>query len=289
MGLVTGVGALLAGGEAVKRRLGEVEVPAPDDLGHFLEEEGHQQGRDVCAIDVGVGHDDDAVITQQIGVAVLAEAATEREAEVGDFGIRADLVGGGAGDVEDLAADRQDRLRLAVPSLLGRAARAIAFDDEQFGFAAAFAGAIGELAGQAQLAGIGGSLALDLALGLAAQPLVHAFQHVAEERLAPFHVVGEEMVEVIAHRVFDQTRCLGRGQAVLGLALELRIADEDRKHGLAAREHVFRRDVLGLLLADQFGEGADALGERGAQASLVRAAIRGRDGVAVPGIGPVGP
>ena len=40
-------------------------------------------------------------------------------------------------------------------------------------------------------------------------------------------------------------------------------------------------DVLGLLLADEVGEGADALGQRGAKARLVRAAVGRRDGVAV--------
>ena len=91
------------------------------------------------AVDVGVGHDDDPVVAQVVGVAVLAEPAAEREAQVSNFGIGADLVGGGAGDVEDLAADRQDRLGLAVARLLGRATSRIPFDDEQLGLGIAFA------------------------------------------------------------------------------------------------------------------------------------------------------
>src|SRR3546814_4279527 len=63
---------------------------------------------------------------------VLAHPAAEREREVGDFLIGADLVGAGARDVQDLAADRQDRLRLAVARLLGAAAGAVALDDKQF-------------------------------------------------------------------------------------------------------------------------------------------------------------
>src|SRR5688572_4763686 len=123
------------------------------------------------AVDVGVGHDDDTVIAQIVRVAVLAHPATERETEVSDLGVGADLVGGGAGDVENLAADRQDRLGLAVARLLGAAAGAVAFDDEQLGLAGTFARAVGELAGQAELARAGRGLALDLALGLAAKPL----------------------------------------------------------------------------------------------------------------------
>src|SRR3546814_4688490 len=74
------------------------------------------------AIDVGVGHDDDTFVPQAVGVAILAHSAAEREREVGDFLIGANLVGAGAGDVQYLAADRQDRLRLAVARLLGAAA-----------------------------------------------------------------------------------------------------------------------------------------------------------------------
>src|SRR5205814_8918435 len=57
-------------------------------------------------------------------------------------------------------------------------------------------------------------------------------------------------------------------------------------------------DVLGLLVADQVAKGADAFGQRGAQASLVGAAVGRGDGVAViafaavgierPGDGPFG-
>ncbi len=137
--IVAGVAALLAGGQPVERRLGEEQVAPAHQVGHFLEEEGHQQRGDMRAVDVGVGHDDDAVVAQVLRVAVLARAAAERERQVGDFAVGADLVGGGAGDVEDLAADRQDRLGLAVARLLGAAAGAVALDDEQLGLALAFA------------------------------------------------------------------------------------------------------------------------------------------------------
>ena len=133
VGVVAGVEGLGAGGQAVERGLGEEQMAAADELGHFLEEEGHQQGRDVGAVDVGVGHDDDPLVAQRILVELVAGAAAEREGQVGDLAVGADLVGGGAGDVEDLAADGEDRLGLAVARLLGRAAGAVALDDEQFG------------------------------------------------------------------------------------------------------------------------------------------------------------
>src|SRR4029077_3456095 len=61
------------------------------------------------------------------------------------------LVGRGAGHVEDLAPERQDRLGLAVARLFRRAAGAVALDEKDLGPRGAAAGAIGELAGEAQL------------------------------------------------------------------------------------------------------------------------------------------
>ena len=185
------------------------------------------------------------------------------------------------GDVEDLAADGEDRLGLAVARLLGRAAGAVALDDEELGAFGVVVGAVGELAGEAELARGGRGLALDLALGAAAEALVHPLDDRAEERAAAVHIVGEIMVEMVAHRGLDEARRLEAGQAVLGLALEMRVADEDAEHQLDAVEDVVGGDVLGLLVADQLAERADALGQRGAQARFVGAAVGRRDGVAV--------
>ena len=110
----------------------------------------------------------------------------------------------------------------------------------------------------------------------------------AEERAAAVHVVGEIMVEMVAHRGLDEARGLEAGQAVLGLALEMRVADEDAEHQLDAVEDVVGGDVLGLLVADELAERADALGQRGAQARLVGAAVGGRDGVAIIAFAAVG-
>jgi hypothetical protein len=92
------------------------------------------------------------------------------------------------------------------------------------------------------------------------------------------------MVEGVADRVLDDAGGLQRRQLVLGLALELRLADEDRKHGRAGRHHVVGghlRHALGL--ADALGVVAQAAQQRDAQALLVRAALRGRDRVAIGG------
>ena len=75
----------------VERRLGDVDVAALDQLGHLPEQERQQQRADVRAVDVGVGHDDDAVVAQLGDVEVVAAGAlADAGAERGDQ--RQDLV-----------------------------------------------------------------------------------------------------------------------------------------------------------------------------------------------------
>ena len=68
---------------------------------------------------------------------------------------------------------------------------------------------------------------------------------------------------MVTDRSLDEARGLEAGQSVLGLALEMRVADEDAEHQLDAVEDVVGGDVLGALVADEVAEGADALGQRG--------------------------
>ena len=90
------------------------------------------------------------------------------------------------------------------------------------------------------------------------------------------------MVEGVLDRLLDDALRLGGGEAVLGLALEFRFADEDREHGRGANHHVLAGDRgRALALADAFGVVLEATQQRRAHARFMRAAVRGRDGVAV--------
>ena len=139
----------LAARHFVERRLGDVEMAALDQLRHLAEEEGEQQRADVGAVDVGVRHDDDLVIAQLVGVEfVLADRGAERGDQRADHLGAEHAVEARALDIEDLAAQRQDRLVLARAAALGRAAGAVALDDEDFGFRRVALLAVGQLAGQ---------------------------------------------------------------------------------------------------------------------------------------------
>ena len=76
------------------------------------------------AVDIGVGHDDDLLVAQVLVAIMRARPAAERLDEIGELLVLRELVLAGAGHVEDLAAQRQHRLRRAVARLLGRAAGA---------------------------------------------------------------------------------------------------------------------------------------------------------------------
>src|SRR6185437_890103 len=133
--------------EAIERRLGDVEIAAVDQRLHLAVEEGQKQGADVAAVDVGVGHDDDAVIARLVGLEILAaDAGAERLNQRPDLRRPQHLVEPRALDVENLALQRQDGLEAAVAALFGRAAGAVALDDEDLALCRVALLAIGELA-----------------------------------------------------------------------------------------------------------------------------------------------
>ena len=79
-GLILHVQDLLALFDAEQRRLRDVQVAVVDQLAHLPVEEGQKQRANVAAVDVGVRHQNDAVVAQlrQVEAAVVADAAAQR-------------------------------------------------------------------------------------------------------------------------------------------------------------------------------------------------------------------
>ena len=147
---------------------------------------------------------------------------------------------------------------------------------------AARRGAVGELARQAQLAHRG--LARDLLFLAAAQALVGALDHPVEQLGGVARMPGEPVVERVLTAASTMRCASPVDEAILGLALEFRLADEDGEHRARACHHVVARDGRrALALAHALGMVLQAAQERAAEARLVRAAIAGRDRVAVGG------
>ena len=115
--------------DAVERWLGDVEVAALDKVAHVAEEERQKKRADVRAVYVCVGHDYHAMVAQLGEVEVFAEASAERGDNRLDLLVGKHLVRPRLLDVQDLAAQRQDRLEAAVAAFLGTAARGRALDE----------------------------------------------------------------------------------------------------------------------------------------------------------------
>ena len=85
----------------------------------------------MVAVAVGVGQEDDLAVPQPGGIVLVVDPAAEGADEVGQFLVVEQLGLTGLLDVQDLPTQRQNRLKLPVAPLLGRATRAVALDDEQ--------------------------------------------------------------------------------------------------------------------------------------------------------------
>ena len=117
----------------VQRRLSDVDVTAFNDFRHLTIEEGQQQRTNVRAVDVRIGHDDDAVVTQFVRVVlVTTDTTTKRGDQRRHFLGREHLIEARFLDVENFTLQRQNRLVLAVTPLLRRAARGVPFHKVQF-------------------------------------------------------------------------------------------------------------------------------------------------------------
>ena len=191
----------------------------------------------------------------------------------GQHACRSDFPG-----VEDLAAQRQDRLEILVARLLGAAAGGIAFDQEQFGARQVLGDAVGQLAGQG--GALGDLLADDLLFGLQAR--AGALDRQLRDPLAELGVLVQPQAEGIVRGAFDETGGLARAQPFLGLAAELRVGHLERQHEGHAVPDVFRRQLdAARQQVAEVAELAQRIGQAGAQAIDMGAVLRGRDQVDV--------
>ncbi len=130
--LVADVFLALPALHAVERRLRDVNVIALDELLHVPEEKRQEQRADVRTVDVRIGHENNLVIAQFSRVEiVLADAGAKRGNDGANFLVPQHFVVARLFDVEDFSLEREDRLILAVASLLRRAAGRFALDHEQ--------------------------------------------------------------------------------------------------------------------------------------------------------------
>ena len=165
-----------------------------------------------------------------------------------DLGVGQHLVDAGLLDVEDLAADREDRLDARVPALASRAAGRVALDDEDLALLGVGRLAVGELAGQAAAAEQPLARAGQVARLAGREPGLLGGLRLADDLLALGGVLLEPGAELVVDQSLDEALGLGVAELGLGLSLELRLGEldgDDRGEPLA--DVVTRDAVLGLL------------------------------------------
>ena len=148
LGLLLDVHLLAAGLQPVERWLCDVDVAGLDQALHLAEQEGQHERADVRPVHVGVRHQDHLVVAQLLEVELLADAGADRRDQRLDLLVREHLVDAVLLDVDDLAAQRQHGLRVAVARLLAAAAGRVALHDEELRQRRVLDGAVGELARQ---------------------------------------------------------------------------------------------------------------------------------------------
>ena len=145
---------------------------------------------------------------------------------------------------------------------------------------AADLGAVGELAGQAELARRrSGGRSPFPSCGAA---LLGALDGPVEQLVRPGWARRSSQWSKASRSAVSTMRVASaRAQPVLGLADEFGLAHEHREHRRALHQHVFGGQAGGALVALELGIGAQAAEQGGAQPLFVRAALGGRNGVAV--------
>ncbi len=73
-----------------------------DQVRHEAEEKGEQQGANMAAIHIRIGHDDDLAVTQAIDIEVVTNVRAQRRNQRLHFLIRKDLIQAGALRIQDL-------------------------------------------------------------------------------------------------------------------------------------------------------------------------------------------
>src|SRR6266481_4809818 len=92
---------------------------------------------------------------------------------------------------------------------------------------------------------------------------------------------AQPMIEMILDCVLDEPRRLGRREPLLGLTLELGVADEQRQQHRRVCRNVFSGGLGYSAIVDQLAISLDPAQQRAAQTSFVGPSFGGRNGVAV--------
>ena len=232
------------------------------------------------AVDVCIGHDDHLVVPHLVEVEVLAvSAADRRDQRLDRVGLQHAVEAGALG-VENLASQRQNRLRQRVATLNGRAACRVALDNEQLALARVVRLAVLELVGHA--GGLEDRLAAGvLACLLRGQAGARCLERLLDDVLRLVRMGVEPVAEFLVHHALYEGLRLGVAELRLRLAFELRVRQLHRDHRGQAFTHIVTGEIVVFVFEDVLVAGipVDHARERRAEALLMGAALGGGDRV----------
>ena len=240
------IGLVAAVADEVERRDGDVDMAAVEELPHVPVEEREHERANVRPVHVGVGHDDDPVVAELRQVELVADPGADHLHERLDLGVREHLVDPVLLGVDDLAAQREDRLVRLVARLLRGAAGGVALDDEELGQLRVADLAIGELLRHpaAERALAPGQVAR-----LARRhPRPGGGDRLRHDLLRVVRVLLEEHRQAGVDRRLDEPAYPRVAQLGLGLPLELRVLELHGDDGGESLAHVLALEVVLLLL-----------------------------------------
>ncbi len=228
--LGVGVVDLTFVGDGVERGLGDIKMTGLNNLGHVAEEKGQQEGADVGPVHVGVGHDNDAVVTQVFQAEVIANAGPHGGDEGPDFVIAQHSIQMRPFRVQNLPPQGQNGLEAAIPAHLGAAAGAITLDNVKLGQAGIPFRTVGQLAGQGHRGeGVLANDQIPRFSGRFSGPgRGLAFVH---DDLGFFRVGFQVDIGDIGHHRLDRIANVGIHQFDFGLTFKLRVGVLNRNDG----------------------------------------------------------
>ena len=106
----------------------------------------------MLAVDIGISHQHDLVVAQTVDIEFILHTGAEGRHQCLHLGVSQHLVDTRLFDVEDLSANREDRLALGVAPLTCGTACGVALDNEDLAVLGLTARAVDELAGHASAA-----------------------------------------------------------------------------------------------------------------------------------------
>ncbi len=100
-----------------------------DQFDQVAKEEGQQQGSDMGAVHIGVGHDDDATIAQPLEGKIIAYAGAQSRYQGSHLVVAQKLIQSSPLGVENFTPQGQNGLKAAIAPLLGTAPGAVTLNN----------------------------------------------------------------------------------------------------------------------------------------------------------------